>query len=235
MSLVSRRKIYDRTRILKEAEQARSARKWHRAIALYRRILAAEPRNAELHLRLAPLLARTGQKFDAWQAFDLAGRACLDAGQAERALAVYREAAKRLSRSYLAWRSVADVELRCSQPRRARDALLEGRARMRGRGLRSEAIALLRAARDLEPGCVDTSIELARELARSRQQAEARFMLVQVAEEAEGRARRRVQGLLWRLDPSLRHSFAWLRAAWQARGDRRVRVSPRARLAPSRS
>ena len=106
---------------------------------------------------------------------------------------------------------------------------------MRGRGHRAEAIALLRAARDLDPGDIDVDLDLARELARSRQQAEARYILAQVAEDAEGRARRRVRGLLWRLDPSLRHSLAWLVAAWQARGDRRVRVSSQARFEPSRS
>ena len=236
MSLVSRRKIYDRTRILREADQARSAHKWRRAIALYRRVLAAEPRNAELHLKLAPLLARTGNHFDAWQSFDLAGRACLDAGHPDRALAVYREAVKRMPKRYQAWRTLADVELLQRQPARAREVLLEGRNQMRGRGRRPEAIALLRAAYDLEPQEVITALDLARELSRARQQAEARYLLGKLADVAEGRAQRRVRGLLWRLDPSLRNSFAWIGAAWRARGDRSVRVSSRAnRLAASRS
>ena len=235
MRFASRRKIYDRTRILQDAERARTRRQWRRAIALYRRVLAAEPRNADLHRRVAPLLARTGQHFDAWRSFEHAARANLEAGRADQALAIYREAAKRLPRSYEAWRSIAELELHRRQPERAREALLEGGARMRGRRRRPEAIALLRAARDLAPQDAGTALDLARLLARSRQQCEARDMLVRVAAEVDGRARRRVCGLLWRLDPSLRHGFAWIRAAWQARGDRRGRVTRRARVASSRA
>jgi len=230
-----RRNLYDRTRILREADQARAKRRWRTAIALYRRVLTAEPRNAELHLRIAPMLARTGQHFDAWESFDHAGRACLEAGHADRALAVYREAAKQLPQHYGAWRAIAELELRLQRPERARDALLEGRRKMRGRRRRPEAIALLRAAREIDPDTVDTALDLARELSRARQQPEARVLLARMAEVADGRALRRVYGLSWRLDPSLRHTFAWLRAAWQARKDPGVRVSPRTRLAAGRS
>lgn len=231
MSIVSRRHTYDRTRILKEADQARAKKKWHRAIALYRRVLAAEPRNAELHARIAPLLARTGQAFDAWQAFDLAGRACVEAGELDRAAAVYGAATKSLPRHFPAWQALAEVETRQQRPSRAREVLLAGRTQMKGRGRSPEAIALLRSALDLEPEDVPTALDLCRLLARTRQQAEARFMLARLAESTDGRSLRRVRGLAWRLDPSLRNTWSWMRAAWRGRGDRRARVSSRTRLA----
>jgi tetratricopeptide (TPR) repeat protein len=235
VSFVSRRKPYDRVRILKEADQARTAKRWRRAISLYRRVLAAEPRNPELHFRIAPLLARTGDRFDARQAFERAAQASRDTGSTDREIAVYRDAIKHFPHDYSIWRSLADAELREQRPSRAREILLEGRRRMRGRRRRAEAIALLRAALEIEPGDVDTAIDLASQLARMRQQPEARLLLSRATEVAEGRALRRVAGLAWRLDPSVRHTFAWLRAAWRARGERRVRVSPRAKMASQRS
>lgn len=230
-----RRRTYDRTRLLREADRARARRRWRRAIALYRRVLIAEPGNVELRLRIGPLLARTGQTFDAWQSFDHAGRACLRAGQGDRALAVYREATRWLPRHYTAWRAVADLERRLKRPERAREALLQGRRKMRGRRQRPEAIALLRAARQLDPDDVATALDLARELARARQRPEALALLAHVAGTAEGRGLRRVRARLFRLDPSGRHAWAFARAAWRARHDRRVRVSPRARLAAERA
>ncbi len=235
MSLVNRRRPYDRARILKEAEQARAHRQWRRAIALYRRVLTVEPRNPELHLRIAPLLARTGGCFDARQSFERAAQAGRDGGSTDREIAVYREAAQHLPRDFTIWRAIADAELREQRPVRARAALLEGRDRMRGRSRRAEAIALLRGALDVDPTDLETALDLARELARAKQGPEARLLLGRLTEVARGRIARRAVGLAWRLDPSLRHSLAWIRAAWRARDDQPVRVSPRSRMASQRS
>lgn len=235
MPFVHRRRPYDRVRILKEAEQARSARRVRRAIALYRRVLAVEPRNPELHFKIAPLLARTGARFDARQSFERAAQACRESGAGDREIAVYREAVQHLPRDFSIWRAIADAESRAQRPARARDALLEGRARMLGRRRRAEAIELLRAALEVAPDDHEITLDLARELARSGQSAEARFLLARVKEVARGRTGRRVLGLAWRLDPSLSHSLAWLRAAWSARDDRRARVRPRSRMASQRS
>ena len=71
MGLIRNRVGYDRTRILDAAARARSRKKRERAIALYRWVLAAEPKNLELHGKLGPLLAESGQHFDAWSSFRL--------------------------------------------------------------------------------------------------------------------------------------------------------------------
>ena len=70
----ARGRPYDRARILAGAERARRRGRVARAVALYRRVLAQEPENADLHRKLAPLLAATGQRFDAWQSFRVAAR-----------------------------------------------------------------------------------------------------------------------------------------------------------------
>jgi len=68
--LFSRRIAYDRRRLVEQADGLREGLRWRRALKLYRQVLAAEPRNAEIHFRVAPLLARRGRPFDAWHDYE---------------------------------------------------------------------------------------------------------------------------------------------------------------------
>jgi tetratricopeptide (TPR) repeat protein len=220
LSLFARRTSYDRKRILEEAERMRAKGRSRRAIALYRRVLAAEPRNIDLHYKIAPLLAKTGQRFDAWRSFQQAASACASNGQNDKALSIYREAARLLRHQFEAWMAVARLELRLGDKRRARESLLEGRRQMKGRGRRAEAIALLRAAREMEAWHPDTVLALAALLGKSRQGDEARWLLDELAERVQGRALARVRARQWRMEPSLRHSWYWIRDALRARRSR---------------
>ena len=74
MGIFSSEPDYDRTRILEAASRARARKRYRKAVTLYRRVLAVEPANLELHARLAPLLAVTGRHFDAWTSFEACGR-----------------------------------------------------------------------------------------------------------------------------------------------------------------
>ena len=58
---------YDRNRLLTDAARARKKGRRAKAIALYREVLAVEPENAEIHRRVAPLLAETKQPEAAWE------------------------------------------------------------------------------------------------------------------------------------------------------------------------
>ena len=49
MGFTGHRKAYDRARLLSKAEQARRRGRAAKAIELYRRVLAVEPDNADLH------------------------------------------------------------------------------------------------------------------------------------------------------------------------------------------
>ena len=204
---------YDRSRLLEEAARAASGRRSARAIALYRWVLAVEPHNAEVHLKLAPLLARRGQRFDAWQSFQSAGRAFLRNGQPDRALAIYRQATAALPREVQAWHAVARLQQRVGRPREAVETLLEGSARLRRRRLRPRAIHLLRLAREIEPWHVDSVCELARLLASSQQREEARVLLRGLAVRCGGARLRRVRGAQLRVSPTIAHLWLWLRAA----------------------
>jgi tetratricopeptide (TPR) repeat protein len=216
MALFSKVSTYDRARILEAAGRARARRRRRKAIRLYRQVLAVEPANAELHHRIAPLLAETGQRFDSWRSFHRAGRALLRDGHLEKALAVYRDAARHLPDLAEAWQHVARIQRKLQRDRDAMETLLEGRRQLRGRRRRAEAIHLLRRALEIEPWDPSTLCDLARQLARADQESEADMLLERLAMRLHGAGLRRVRGVQWRIEPSLLHTWLWLRAALAA-------------------
>jgi tetratricopeptide (TPR) repeat protein len=207
-----RQAAYDRTRILEEAARARARRKRTRAIELYRWVLAIEPQNAVLHAKLAPLLAEAGEHFDAWVSFRAAARACLREGLAEKALAIYQEAALYVPHEHQAWQAVAQLQHKRGRSREAVETLLEGSRRFRTRWLRPYAIYLLRRAREIDPWDFESVLELAGLLTASGQRHEARLLLDELTERAAGHRLRDVRAAQLRVDPGLRSAWQWLRA-----------------------
>jgi tetratricopeptide (TPR) repeat protein len=207
-----RQRGYDRTRILEEAARARARRKGSRAIALYRWVLSLEPQNATLHAKLAPLLAEAGENFEAWVSFRTAARACLREGLADKALAIYQEAALYVPHEHQAWQAVAQLQRKRGRNREALETLLDGSRRFRSRWLRPYAIYLLRRAREIDPWDFECVLELAGLLTASRQRHEARLLLDELTERAAGHRLRDVRAAQLRLDPGLRSAWLWLRA-----------------------
>jgi tetratricopeptide (TPR) repeat protein len=216
LGLIRRHLDYDRKWLLAQAEKARIRGRRRRAISFYRRILAAEPHEPNLHARVAPLLAATGKHFDAWRSYRQAAQAHLRNQSVDEALALYREATKLLPKQIEAWQWVAKLESKRERSEAAIAALLEGRKKFRSRRHRPEAIALLREARNIAAWRVDIALDLARMLRRSQQSHEAQWILGQLADKASGRDLRLLRGALWRIEPSLKHSWNWIRAAFAA-------------------
>ncbi len=204
---------YDRSRILDAAAHARARKKRKKAVALYRQVLAVERNNAELHARIAPLLAEIGQDFDAWVSFRIAARACLREGRGDKALAVYREAAGHLPREIQVWQAIARLQVKRGKRSDAVEALLEGASHFRSRGHRPEAVHLLRRAHEIAPWDFEAVAELVRLLAKSDQPEEARRLLEGLEARTSGERLRRVYAAQFRLDGDLRYAWLWLRAA----------------------
>lgn len=204
---------YDRARILDAAARARSRKKRARAIQLYRRVLAVEPQNPELHVKIAPLLAETGQIFDAWQSFRAVARARLREGQHDQALAVYREAALFLPQEIQAWQAVARLQHRAGRPREALETLLEGSRNFRTRWLRPQAVALLRRARDIDPWDFEIVLELGKLLSADDQDHEATLLFEGLVSRTGGERLRRVRAAQLRQNPGPHTLWLWLEAA----------------------
>lgn len=211
MGIWGRTPPYDRETVLERAGRARARGQRRKAIALYRHALAIERTNVDLHAKLAPLLAETGQGFDAWNSFRASAQAALRAGRDDLALAVYRDASKALPHEIQAWQAVARLLTRQGDEAAAVEVLVEGSQHFRAPFLRSHAIHLLRRARTIEPWHFETVIELSGLLRRTDQRAEAQLLLEGLAQRVSGRRLRRVHAAQLWLEPGPAALWRWAR------------------------
>lgn len=202
---------YDRKATLEAADRARLRGRTRAAIAAYRALLAVDRSEPEVHAKLAPLLARAGQRFDAWVSFRAAAEGFMRAQQPERALAVYYEAAHHLPRDPDVWYTIARLQSARGKPEDALRALRTGRAKLRRRRDRPLAIYLLRQMHELSPWTTDIVLDLARLLAKTRQRPEALHILEALAHRVSGVSLRRARGLQLRIAPRLAYLWPWLR------------------------
>ena len=207
---------YDRKKILQAAARAHAKKRSRKAISLYRRVLAVEPGNGELHARIAPLLARRRQRFDAWLSFRAAAQGMLRDGSPERAMAVFTEAVRDLPDEVESWVSLARLQRNQGQAQLAVKTLTRGLRHFRSRRQRSQAVYLLRQVREIEPWNLDAVLELARRLGRMDQRDEAGMLLCTLASRVSGRRLRRVRRAQWRLRPTLGHSWLVIKAVFSA-------------------
>jgi tetratricopeptide (TPR) repeat protein len=213
MSWIGGTRPYDRTRILGDATRARARKKRRKAITLYRSVLAFERGNAELHARIAPLLAETGQAFDAWVSFQFSARTCLRGGHTDRALAIYQDATSYLPHEIESWLALARLQIDRGNRVEAVETLIEGAGQFRSRWHWPKAIQLLRRVHSVSPWDFDGVFELARLLAKSEQGMEARRLLDGLEVRASGERLRRIYAAQFRLDGDLRYAWLWLRTA----------------------
>jgi tetratricopeptide (TPR) repeat protein len=198
----SKSRSYDRTRVLKKASAARNRGKRKKAIELYRTVLADEPDNVDVVRKLAPLLAECQQKEEALLHFGRAAQGLAARGFPDKAIGLCRQALGFYPTEVVIWEAIADLQLQRQRRADAFGALLEGRAKMRGRRLRGRAIALLKRACAVDPGAVDPQIDLAKLLARTRQRGKACARLDRLAACCHGRDRRRALGARLRIAPT---------------------------------
>jgi tetratricopeptide (TPR) repeat protein len=211
---------YDRKQLIAEAHRARNRGRVRQAISLYRRILIEEPRNTEVALRAAPLLAYHGASFEAWRLFRIAIAELLRSRRADAGLSVLSEACRCVPHEYEAWLRRAQLELKLGREETAYQTLLEGRQHFRTSQTRAQAIALLTRARTIEPWDPEVCIDLARLYMRTDQVDVALELLASLAKRVCGQELRKVRALRWRITLSFRDGWLWLRALLSAQRTR---------------
>jgi tetratricopeptide (TPR) repeat protein len=213
MRWFGRSRPYDRTRLLEQALRATQRRRPKRAIALYRKVLAVDPNDTQVHRKIAPLLARTRQADDAWESYRRAAEQLSAQGFVDQAIGVYREACAYLARQHRLWLALAELEVKRGRPVDAVNTLIAGSRRVRSRRTRQEAVALLQQARKIQPGAFEPNYELAGLLARAGARDRALRILQELAPRTRGRQLRRLRGRQFFLSPTPAAAWRWLATA----------------------
>ena len=211
MAWYRRNPIYDRSRLLRTAAGARKKGRRKKAIELYRKVLAVEPNDAQVHRKIAPLLAETKQRDDAWKSYQRAAEQLRGQGFVDKAIGVLRGATRYLADEPELWRALSRLELERHRPADAVSALLEGAGHLRSRRNRDSALLLLLTARKIAPDAFEPNLALGRELVRCGARDRGVRLLEQLADRTLGVQQRAVRALLFRISPTPAAAWRWLR------------------------
>ncbi len=204
---------YDRSQSMSRAAKAEGRGKRKKAIAEYRKILAQEPENPAVLVKLAGLLAQTKQLDEARLKFMAAAEIWEKQAFDEKALSVYRQAVTHLPKRVELWERIAQLDVKRERiPEAIRD-LLEGSGKFRRRSERQSAIRLLRMAVKVEPWQFESTMSLARLLAKEGARPEARRLFEGLCERNRALRLRKVRGAMFRMSPTPAAGWRWLRAA----------------------
>lgn len=217
-----RRRPRTRTEIVAAADRARARGRIRKAVAGYREALAADPEDASLNVKLAPLLARIGEGAEAARCFRRAAERHLAAGFTDRAAAVCANAAGVFPLDAGFRKELARLHALRGRRADAVGALVDGGRALAAARQRPAAVSLLRSALELEPLHVEARLALAPVLASQGDREQARALLRALEGQTRGRDLRRVRWAALLLAPSPGTLWRWLTASF-AGGGARVR------------
>jgi tetratricopeptide (TPR) repeat protein len=205
-----KKKAWDRTELLAQADKSRARGRRKRAITLYRKLLEQDPNDLAVHAKLAPLLAAQGLSAEALASFRAAAAGQVAAGFADRGIALLRQAADVIPEDESLWTEVAAMHLQRGRRGDAVAILSAGGERLLGGRFRAVGAKLLRRALELEPWNAKATLLLAKTLARERRSGEAVALLDGLARRTGGQARRQARGLAFRISPSPGRLWRWI-------------------------
>jgi hypothetical protein len=180
----------------------------------YQQVLDVEPDNADLHVKVAPLLMQSGDERGAWESYTFAARAYLRVGYDQKALAVFRLAARHFPRSVTIWEDIATIHETRGRRRDAVNALFEGAAQFRSDTVIETGIRLMLRAFNLEPYQPDVTLRFAEMLVQSGRVPQARSMLSDLRKRADRPLLLRISWTELKLFPAWNTLTAWLRQAF---------------------
>jgi len=203
---------FNRRDELAAADVARARGRRKQAIAGYRRLLEADPKDLTVHAKIAPLLAAGGDRAGALASFRTAADGQAKAGFHERALSLFIQAAEHYPDEETLWPEIARLHLQRGRRAEAVAVLTQGGWRLHLARQYAVAERVLRLALQFEPHDADAIAILARTVRAAGRREEAVQLLEDLAGRVRGRRLAAVRGILFRVDPTPSHLWGWMGA-----------------------
>jgi tetratricopeptide (TPR) repeat protein len=198
---------------MSRAAKAEGRGRRKKAIAEYRKVLAQEPENPAILVKLAGLLAKTRQPDEARLKFLAAAEIYEKQAFDDKALAVFRQAVTYLPKRVELWERIAQLDVKRKRAPEAIRDLLEGARKFRRRPERQSAIRLLRMAVKIEPWHFESTMSLARLLGKAGAKPEALRFYEGLCERNRAKRLRKIRGAMFRMSPTPGAAWRWARAA----------------------
>lgn len=210
--MFGKKKPYNRSEVLARAEAARARGRRKKAIAEYQKILAEDPADVAVHQKVAPLLAQAGEVEAARKSFNAAAEGHLKQGFADRAIAVYTQAASFFPTDEHLWNEAARLHRERARKADAVRIYFNAHVHFRGRKQREVAVRFLRSALELEPLHLDSTVKLAQLLKQDGQKEDARRLLEAAAAQVRGKGLKRIRKAQFGLSPTPAALWRWMRS-----------------------
>ena len=211
MKLSGATSSYDRGEILRIAEKHRSRGRIRKAIREYEKILSVDRRDIDVHMKVAPLYIRVGQKEQAKDSLRQVISSYEKQGFNEKAIAMLRLTLTVDRRNLGAYLHLAALYLGKDHAGDARNVLDAARKAFRGKRYRKEALAVGEKILSLAPDEFPTQVSLVRLLWKTGKRQEMLDRLQRMEEQWARRGNkknwRKTRLLLCRYSPSL--STGW--------------------------
>ena len=217
---------YDRDEILRMAEKYRSQRRIPKAVREYEKILSVDPRDVDIHIKIAPLYIRIGRKEQAKaslrQVIAWYGKQGFD----DKAIATLRLALTVDRRDLAAHLNLADLYLNKDHSGDARKVLDAARKAFRGKRYLKEALAVEEKIIRLAPYDFRVQVSLVRLLWKTGKRREALEQIRRMEEDWARRGNklhwRKTRRLHFRLSPSLSTGWGYFLSLLSSPVPRRV-------------
>jgi len=202
---------FDRKEALRRAEQYRLRGRTRKAIRAYEEILSVDPRNTDIHIRIAPLYIRTRRREQAKGSLRRAIAWYERQGFVEKAIAALRLILTVDRRDLAAYLHLADLHLDRGHRGDALNLLAGARKAFRGRRHRDEALKIEEKILRLAPDDFHVQLSRVRLLRKTGRRREALKQLRNMEEEWSRKGNRHhwrtTRRVLFRLAPS--RSTGW--------------------------
>jgi pilus assembly protein FimV len=202
---------YDRSEILRKAEEHRSQGRTRKAIREYEKVLAVDPQDIEVHARIAPLYIKAGRKDPARASLQRVIARYEKQGFTEKAIAMLRLALTVDPRDLAAHLRLADLHLGKAHTGDALRLLEEARRAFRSKRFLKQAIAVEEKILSFAPDDFRAQVSLVRLLWRAGRRREAGERLLRMESQWALRRNRtywrKTRRLMCRHAPSL--STGW--------------------------